>query len=59
MEYRDKIAHGAAKDGIDKQTYETLSAATAEIMTQIAINIMEALQNRTYIRGNEVFASTS
>lgn len=59
LEYRNKIAHGAAQFGIEQNTYEALRCATDKIMTQVTIDIMEALQHKAYLRPDAEVQSTA
>ena len=46
---RNNIAHGATKQGIDDQIYETYEEAALRVMEKIANDIMEAIENRVYL----------
>lgn len=59
LEYRNKIAHGAAQDGIKQDTYEKLRNATDAIMNQLTLDIMDAIQSKAYLRSSGAIGSAS
>lgn len=50
--YRNKIAHGAAREGISSQEMETLTNASLRIMNDVKRTVMNALTNREYLRAS-------
>jgi len=50
LELRNSIAHGAAKKGVELNTYESLRDTTFTIMDEITRGIMNAFQNKLYLR---------
>lgn len=54
LKYRNNIAHGTAKDGLDERTYEEIQIATIEIMSSLVKLIMNTLGDTKYLRTNTV-----
>jgi hypothetical protein len=52
LNYRNSIAHGAAKDGLDERKYGEVQYATIEIMTSLIKIITKALSEACYLRIN-------
>jgi hypothetical protein len=50
LKYRNSIAHGEMKDGINETIYNELKASTLLIMNKIKSDIMSALSNKTYLK---------
>lgn len=50
LNYRNKIAHGELKTGINKSEYERVRDAAYEIMNNVKRGIMQGLQNKNYLR---------
>lgn len=50
LNYRNRIAHGEMKDGIEKDRYEALRDSTFHIMRELKSCIMNALNDRIYLR---------
>lgn len=54
LNYRNKIAHGSAKDGLDEKVYEEIQTSTLGIMSSTIKMIMNALSETNYLRKNAV-----
>ncbi len=54
LSYRNKIAHGLAKDGLDEKPYEEIQISTIGVMSSIIKMIMNALSETKYLRKNTV-----
>jgi hypothetical protein len=52
LNYRNKIAHGAFRDGVPKDTYQVLYGAVFDIMAGVKRDIMAALDERRYLRAS-------
>ena len=52
LNFRNRIAHGASRDGITAQDLEQLSTAAYKIMDEIKSTVMNALTNREYLRAS-------
>ncbi|MGG4043678.1 MAE_28990/MAE_18760 family HEPN-like nuclease [Paenibacillus favisporus] len=50
LERRNNVAHGAEKEGLTKEKYETIEHASLEVMNQIKKLIVDALIHKTYLR---------
>jgi len=50
LNYRNKIAHGASTAGIEYQEYLDLRDAAFRIMDEVKRMVLEAIQNRHYLR---------
>ncbi|BFM40527.1 MAE_28990/MAE_18760 family HEPN-like nuclease [Synechocystis sp. LKSZ1] len=50
LNYRNKIAHGESSSGINLDEYLALREATFKIMDEVKRLIIEAIQNRHYLR---------
>ncbi len=50
LAYRNDIAHGAAKDGLDRKTYEKLRAAVIEIAREVIVLIAQSFREKKYLR---------
>lgn len=50
LHYRNSIAHGAFKEGIDERTYERLRTAAFKVMDEVKSYVMDALSNKSYLR---------
>src|SRR5437868_3879478 len=50
LNFRNTIAHGAGKDGIDEKTYQEIQSATIEIMSALIKIITSALRETKYLR---------
>jgi hypothetical protein len=54
LNFRNNIAHGQMKEGIDEKSYLSIRDSTFHIMKQIESNIMDALSNQSYLRVNAI-----
>ena len=54
LNYRNKIAHGSAKDGLDEKQYEEIQTSTIGIMSSTIKMIMNALSETKYLRKDTV-----
>jgi hypothetical protein len=52
LNYRNKIAHGSMKEGINEREYESLSKAAYVIMDEIKRLVMHALTEKEYLRAS-------
>lgn len=50
LNYRNRIAHGEAKEGLDEVIYDRLWQATHTILTTVRRFVMESLEQRQYMR---------
>lgn len=50
LEYRNKISHGEMQIGIDYERYDQLSKSALSIMHEIKRQVMESIENRSYLR---------
>lgn len=50
LNYRNKIAHGSSKDGLDEKIYEEIQTSTLGIMSSTIKMIMNALSETNYLR---------
>jgi hypothetical protein len=50
LNYRNKIAHGESTSGINSADYLALRDSSFEIMNEVKRLVLEALQNRNYLR---------
>lgn len=50
LNYRNKIAHGESTAGINSEDYLTLRTAAFKIMDEVKRLVVEAIQNRYYLR---------
>ena len=54
LNYRNSIAHGVAKDGLDERKYEEVQTAAIEIMSSLIKVITSALSDTKYLRVGSV-----
>ncbi len=54
LNYRNKIAHGSSKDGLDEKIYEEIQTSTLAIMSSIIKMIMSALSKTNYLRKDPI-----
>ncbi|HEY4034832.1 MAG TPA: MAE_28990/MAE_18760 family HEPN-like nuclease [Ktedonobacteraceae bacterium] len=54
LNYRNKIAHGSATDGLDEKSYEEIQTSTIGIMSSTIKMIMNALSEAKYLRKDAV-----
>jgi hypothetical protein len=54
LNYRNKIAHGSSKDGLDEKIYEEIQASTLRIMSSTIKMIMNALSQTNYLRKDPI-----
>jgi hypothetical protein len=52
LEYRNKISHGEMRSGLSLKNYEELSAATYVVMEAMKLQVMNALQEKAYLRAS-------
>lgn len=50
LNFRNKIAHGAMKDGIKEEAYDELKVATFQIMNEVKSRVMKGLTDKQYLR---------
>jgi hypothetical protein len=50
LEYRNKISHGEMQAGLSRNRYDALKAAVYEVMSEIKVQVMKAIQDRAYLR---------
>lgn len=50
LEYRNKISHGEMQAGLSRNKYDTLRAAVYEVMNEMKLHVMKAIQDRSYLR---------
>ncbi|WP_212004822.1 MAE_28990/MAE_18760 family HEPN-like nuclease [Chitinophaga sp. HK235] len=48
--YRNAIAHGEKRDGIDENTYDTIRKATFKVIDQVKSFVMQSLSDRVFLR---------
>ncbi len=54
LNYRNKIAHGSSKDGLEEKIYEEIQASTLGIMSSTIKMIMNALSKTNYLRKDPI-----
>jgi hypothetical protein len=54
--YRNNIAHGAAKAGMDRKTYEALRDAVIRIIHEVTALIAQSFQEKKYLRSQQATA---
>lgn len=61
LNYRNNIAHGSEKRGIDPRTYESLRISVFNIMEEVRTGIIDAVQKGSYLRdpGGSVASGTT
>ncbi|GHN03004.1 hypothetical protein WSM22_44930 [Cytophagales bacterium WSM2-2] len=52
LNYRNKIAHGAAREGLSRDELEGLTNAALRIMREVKQTVMDALTNRKYLKAS-------
>jgi hypothetical protein len=52
LEYRNKISHGEMQAGLNRNKYDALRAAVYEVMNEIKLQVMKALQDRAFLRAS-------
>ncbi|WP_242833103.1 MAE_28990/MAE_18760 family HEPN-like nuclease [Desulfosporosinus acidiphilus] len=50
LNYRNNIAHGAIKNGLEQSDYDSIEKATYIVMEEIKKMIIDALQNKLYLK---------
>lgn len=50
LNYRNNIAHGSMRAGIEPKTYDSVKKSVLGIMEEIRLGIIDAIQNRSYLR---------
>ncbi len=54
LEYRNGIAHGSMQNGVELEKYESLRTAAYAIMNRVAVDIMESLQGKQFLRAGKL-----